>query len=57
MQRYTEVTVELAFDSTDFDVDATATFSVAPETLSDYTGDAFTRETSATTTIKIKAGE
>ena len=36
----TEVTVDLDFDSTDFDTDATLTFTVAAGAIANYTGDA-----------------
>ena len=42
------VTVELKFDGTDFDTNATLTFSVAAGAIANYTGDAFTTEISVT---------
>ena len=43
-----KVTVELGFDGTDFDTDATLTFSVAAGAIANYTGDAFTAEIAVT---------
>ena len=43
-----KVTVELGFDGTDFDTNATLTFSVAAGAIANYTGDAFTTEISVT---------
>ena len=40
----TEITVGLNFARTNLDTDATLTFSVAAEAISDYTGEAFTAE-------------
>ena len=40
----TEIMVALTFNGTDFDADATLTFTVASGALADYTGDAFTTE-------------
>ena len=44
----TEITVELGFDGTDFDTNATLIFSVAAGAIANYTGDAFTTEISVT---------
>ena len=43
-----KVTLELGFDGTDFDTNATLTFSVATGAIANYTGDAFTIEISVT---------
>ena len=43
-----EITVELDYDLTDFDTDATLTFTVASGAIANYTGDDFTTEISAT---------
>ena len=42
----TEIAVTLDFDGTDFDTDATLTFSVAAGAIAAYTGDGFTTEVS-----------
>ena len=39
---HTEVTVELEFDGTDFDTDATLTFTVGADAIAGYSGPAFT---------------
>ena len=44
----TEITVALAFDSTDFDTDTALTFSVGAGAIANYTGDALTTEISVT---------
>ena len=44
----TEIMVELDFDWTNFDADATLTFNVASGAIADYTGDAFTAEVPVT---------